>query len=131
MQNYTQVDSLMSMKNELKESLCNHLAVAGVENVISTDETEVWTLLDLPEPANYDYEADSHTDIIEKATTKISIDLIDKIHTGFEPFIEFVEENDGFHAFWNQFSLLPIVLLPSAIDEFNVLMQKILEGIEN
>ena len=34
MQNYTQVDSLMSMKNELKESLCNHLAVAGVENVI-------------------------------------------------------------------------------------------------
>jgi hypothetical protein len=123
MQNYTQVDSLMSMKNELKESLCNHLAVAGVENVISTDETEVWTLLDLPEPANYDYEADSHT--------KISTDLIDKIHTGFEPFIEFVEENDGFHAFWNQFSLLPIVLLPTAIDEFNGLMQKILEGIEN
>ena len=30
MQNYTQVDSLMSMKNELKESLYNHLAVAGV-----------------------------------------------------------------------------------------------------
>ena len=68
MQNYTQVDSLMSMNNELKESLCNHLAVAGVENVISTDATEIWTLLDLPEPENYDYEADSHTDIIEKAS---------------------------------------------------------------
>jgi len=26
---------------------------------------------------------------------------------------------------------LPIVLLPTAIDEFNGLMQKILEGIEN
>ena len=80
MQNYTQVDSLMSMNNELKESLCNHLAVAGVENVISTDATEIWTLLDLPEPENYDYEADSHTDIIEKATTQISKDLINKIN---------------------------------------------------
>ena len=131
MQNYTQVDSLMSMKNELKESLCNHLAVAGVENVISTDATEIWTLLDLPEPENYNYEADSHTDIIEKATTQISKDLISKINIGFKPFIEFVEENDGFHAFWNQFSLLPLVLLPTKINEFNDLMQKILEGLEN
>ena len=94
MQNYTQVDSLMSMKNEIKESLCNHLAVAGIENVISTDATEIWTLLDIPEPDNYDYESDSHTDIIEKATTKLSTDLINKINVGFEPFIEFVEEND-------------------------------------
>ena len=131
MQKYTQVDSLMSMKNELKESLCNHLAVAGVENVISTDATEIWTLLDLPEPENYNYEADSHTDIIEKATTQISKDLINKINIGFKPFIEFVEENDGFHEFWNQFSLLPLILLPTKIDEFNNLMQKILEGLEN
>ena len=131
MKNYTQVDSLMSMKNELKESLCNHLAVAGVENVISSDVTEIWTLLGLPEPDNYDYESDSHTDIIEKATSHISKDLINKINVGFEPFIEYVEENDGFHAFWNQFSLLPLILLPTAIDEFNDLMQKILEGIEN
>ena len=94
MQNYTQVDSLMSMENEIKVSLCNHLAVAGVENVISTD-------------------------------------LINRINLGFEPFIEFVEENDGFHAFWNQFSLLPLILLPTKIDEFNDLMQKILEGLEN
>ena len=131
MQNYTQVDSLMSMKNEIKESLCNHLAVAGIENVISTDATEIWTLLDLPKPDNYNYESDSHTDIIEKATTKLSTDLINKINVGFEPFIEFVEENDGFRAFWNQFSLLPLILLPTKIDEFNDLMQKILEGLEN
>ena len=131
MQNYSQIDSLMSMKNELKESLCNHLAVAGVENVISTDETEIWTLLDQPEPEDYNYEADSHTEIIEKATTQISTNLINRINIGFEPFIEFVEENDGFHAFWNQFSLLPITILPSAIDEFNDLMQKILEGLQN
>ena len=130
MQNYTQIDSLMSMKNELKESLCNHLAVAGVENVISKDATEIWTLLDLPEPENYDYNADAHTDIIEKATTQISKDLINKINIGFETFIEFVEENDGFHAFWNQFSLLPLIILPTKINEFNDLMQKILEGIE-
>ena len=130
MQNYTQIDSLMSMKNELKESLCNHLAVAGVENVISKDATEIWTLLDLPEPENYDYDADAHTDIIEKATTQISKDLINKINIGFETFIEFVEENDGFHAFWNQFSLLPLIILPTKINEFNDLMQKILEGIE-
>ena len=130
MQNYTQIDSLMSMKNELKESLCIHLAVAGVENVISKDATEIWTLLDLPEPENYDYNADAHTDIIEKATTQISKDLINKINIGFETFIEFVEENDGFHAFWNQFSLLPLIILPTKINEFNDLMQKILEGIE-
>ena len=122
MQNYTQVDSLMSMKNEIKESLCNHLAVAGAE---------IWTLLDLQAPDNYDYESDSHTDTIEKATTKLSTDLINKINVGFEPFIEFVEENDGFHEFWNQFSLLPLILLPTKIDEFNDLMQKILEGLEN
>ena len=121
----------MSLNNELKESLCNHLAVAGVENVISTDATEIWTLLDLPKPENYDYEADAHTDIVEKATSQISKDLINKIKIGFEPFIEFVEENDGFHAFWNQFSLLPLILLPTKIDEFNDLMQKILEGLEN
>ena len=36
----------MSLNDEFKKSLCNHLAVAGVENVISTDETEIWTLLD-------------------------------------------------------------------------------------
>ena len=40
----------MNMNDELKESLCNHLAVAGVENVISKDATEIWTLLDLPSP---------------------------------------------------------------------------------
>ena len=107
MKNYTQVDSLMSMKNELKESLCNHLAVAGVENVISSDVTEIWTLLGLPEPDNYDYESDSHTDIIEKATSQISKDLINKINLGFEPFIEFVE-NDGFHAFGINFPFYPL-----------------------
>ena len=121
----------MSMKKEFKESLCNHIAVAGVENVISKDNTEIWTLLGQSEPSNYNYESDSHTDIIEKATTKLSLDLINKINLGFDPFIKFVEENDGFYAFWTQFSLLPIVLLPSNIDEFNVLLQKILEGLEN
>ena len=43
----------------------------------------------------------------------------------------FINENDGLHAFWSQFSLLPLTFLPSGIDEFNDLMQKILEGVEN
>ena len=121
----------MNLNDELKKSLCNHLAVAGVENVISTDETEIWTLLDQSEPANYDYESASHTDFIEKASSQIGLDLITKLNLGFEPFIEFINENDGLLAFWSQFSLLPLTFLPSGIDEFNDLMQKILEGLEN
>ena len=131
MNNYSQVNEFMSLNDELKKSLCNHLAVAGVENVISTDETEIWTLLDQSEPANYDYESASHTDFIEKASSQIGLDLITKLNLGFEPFIEFINENDGLHAFWSQFSLLPLTFLPSGIDEFNDLMQKILEGLEN
>ena len=131
MNNYSQVNAFMNLNDELKKSLCNHLAVAGVENVISTDETEIWTLLDQSEPANYDYESASHTDFIEKASSQIGLDLITKLNLGFEPFIEFINENDGLYAFWSQFSLLPLTFLPSGIDEFNDLMQKILEGLEN
>ena len=76
MQNYTQADSLMSLKNEIKESLCNHLAVAGIENVISTDATEIWTLLDLPKPDDYDYEFDNDLTIIITTTTIMIMNML-------------------------------------------------------
>ena len=131
MTSYSQVDTLMSLNDEFKESLCNNLAVAGIENIISTDQSEIWTLLDQQEPENYNYELDAHTDVIEKATTQISEDLFKRINIGFEPFIELVEINDGCNSFWNQFSLLPLTLISRSIDEFNDLMQNILEGLEN
>ena len=53
---------------EIKEAICNSIAVAGIESVIGTDQSEVWTVLGEDEPDNYDYESDEHTEVIERAT---------------------------------------------------------------
>ena len=59
-----------NLEDEIKEAICNSIAVAGIESVIGTDESEVWTVLGEDEPDNYDYESDEHTEVIERVPFK-------------------------------------------------------------
>ena len=62
--------------NDFKEALCGAMAVAGIEDVIGTDIREVWTVLGEEEPDGYDYDADEHTDVIERATNFLADELL-------------------------------------------------------
>ena len=115
-----------NLRDDLKEALCNSMAVAGIENVIGTDQSEVWTVLGEAEPDEYDYEADEHTEVIERATNFLANELLESLNSGFQTFIEQVELNDGYDSFWMNFCQLEQT---NDIDEFNDGLQNVLEVI--
>ena len=115
-----------NLEDEIKEAICNSLAVAGIESVIGTDETEVWTVLGEDEPDNYDYESDEHSEVIERATQFLSNELLENLNDGFQSFLEQIELNDGCDNFWINFCDLEIT---SDIDELNDGLQNVLEEI--
>ena len=115
-----------NLGDEIKEAICNSLAVAGIESVIGTDETEVWTVLGEDEPDNYDYESDEHSEVIERATQFLSNELLENLNDGFQSFLEQIELNDGYDNFWINFCDLEIT---SDIDELNDGLQNVLEEI--
>ena len=115
-----------NLEDEIKEAICNSLAVAGIESVIGTDKTEVWTVLGEDEPDNYDYESDEHSEVIERATQFLSNELLENLNDGFQSFMEQIELNDGYNSFWMKFCDLEQT---SDIDELNDGLQNVLEEI--
>ena len=114
------------LSDEFKEALCNSLAVAGIEDVIGRDPSEVWTVLGEDQPSGYDNESDEHTDIIEKAGNLLSNELLESLAEGIDIFEEKINENRGYISFWELFLELDQT---DDIDEFNEALYNILEEI--
>ena len=114
------------LSDEFKEALCNSLAVAGIEDVIGRDPSEVWTVLGEDQPSGYNYESDEHTDIIEKAGNLLSNELLESLAEGIDIFEEKINENRGYISFWELFLELDQT---DDIDEFNEALYNILEEI--
>tara|TARA_Y100000589_G_scaffold297305_1_gene305016 strand:- start:1334 stop:1741 length:408 start_codon:yes stop_codon:yes gene_type:complete len=112
--------------NDFKEALCGATAVAGIEDVIGSDMREVWTVLGEEEPDGYDYDADEHTDVIERATNFLADELLESLNKSFSAFCKQILLNDGYETFWVNFGLLEVT---SDIEEFNEGLQKVLEEI--
>ena len=120
------LDVLSNLPQGCSELLCDNLAVAGIEDVISRDQAEVWTILGQLEPDEYDYEEDSHTETVEKAPSILAAELragLESSHTEFEYLIHL---NRGYLSFWN---LLLDAEIPSTLDEYSDALQRILEEI--
>ena len=117
---------LEELSDEFKEALCNSLAVAGIEDVIGRDPSEVWTVLGEDQPSGYNYDSDEHTDIIEKAGNLLSNELLESLAKGIDIFEEKINENRGYISFWELFLELDQT---DDIDEFNEALQNILEEI--
>jgi len=114
------------LSDEFKEALCNSLAVAGIEDVIGRDPSEVWTVLGEDQPSGYNYDSDEHTDIIEKAGNLLSNELLESLAEGIDIFEEKINENRGYISFWELFLELDQT---DDIDEFNEALYNILEEI--
>lgn len=115
-----------SLESDYLELLFGALAIAGVEDVVNRDQSEVWTLLGESEPDNYDYGADSHTEVMEKATATLADNLGEAYQLSHEAFDSMIQENKGYYRFWQKFSEED---LDGDIDSFSDLLDRILEDI--
>ena len=115
-----------SLGRDYLDLLFNALAVAGVEDVISRDQSEVWSLLGENEPQEYDYFADSHSEIIERATILLSQELDEAFQSSHEQFDSLLQDNRGYLRFWEKFADEEINV---DIDSFSEALDQILEDI--
>ena len=125
-ESYLEVD-LGALAPDFKEALSNSFAVAAIEDVIGIDQSEVWTVLGEQEPNDYDYDADEHSNVIEKATAVIATELLEALSGGTADFLEKIDENDGLDKCWTQFKYQTPV---DSIDAFNELLQFVLEQLD-
>ena len=123
-ENCTEIREILA--DDFKEALCNSMAIAGIENVMGTDQSEVWTVLGEEEPDGYDYEADEHTDVIERATNFLANELRESLDITYGSFIDQLQLNDAYGTFWMHFCDLKQT---NDIDKFNDGLQNILEKI--
>lgn len=117
---------IASLEPDSLELLFNALAVAGVEDVVSRDQTEVWTLLGEDEPQDYDYTADSHSETIERATSILAQELGEAFQSSHERFDSMVQVNRGCLRFWEKLADEDIDV---DIDSFSEALDRILEDI--
>ena len=115
-----------SLEPEQLELLFNALAVAGIEDVVSRDQSEVWTLLGEDEPDDYDYNTDSHSEIIERATGTLAQDLDEAYQISYESFDSKIQENRGYWKFWQRLSGEEF---GRDIDSFSEALDRVLEDI--
>lgn len=117
---------IATLEPDILQLIFNSLAVAGVEDVIGRDQSEVWTLLGEDEPQGYDYGDDSHTEIIERATGMLAQELGDAFHSDYEKFDTLIHSNDGYLMFWEKLMHEDIDI---DIDSFSEALDRILEDI--
>lgn len=117
---------IASLEPDSLELLFNSLAVVGVEGVVSKDQSEVWTILGEDEPQDYDYNADSHSETIERATSMLAQELGAAFQSSHEQFDSMVQGNKGYLRFWE---ILADEDIDVDIDSFSEALDRILEDI--
>lgn len=106
--------------------ICGSLAVAAVEDIIGTDQSEVWTALRQEEPESHEYEANEYTDIIEKSTNLVSSEFLNTLSSDIAQNLAKREEQDGLDSFWMCFLEKDQI---DDLDQFTDLLKEVLEEI--